>query len=167
VIKVGVGSSFDALERLVMTDNYDAPSVLRNNVDITYNDINTYEEGWYSATFRTHDNSNNMSEPFTLLVHVSYDYGIVGVEEIAGLNLLNVYPNPSTGLINIKVDAPANEEVKVAVFDLMGSQVGQLETISGMNNSWTMNLGNYASGVYMVRAVVAGKVYDQKVVISH
>jgi PKD repeat protein len=167
VIKVGVGSSFDALERLIMTDNYDAPSVLRNNVEIMYNDINTYEEGWYSATFRTHDNSNNMSEPFTLLVHVSYDYGIVGVEEIAGLNLLNVYPNPSTGLINIKVDAPANEEVKVAVFDLMGSQVGQLETISGMNNSWTMNLGNYASGVYMVRAVVAGKVYDQKVVISH
>lgn len=167
LIKIGVGSSFDALSRLVMTDNYDAPSVLRNNVEIIYNDINTYEEGWYSATFQTSDNSGNESEPFTLLVHVSYDYGIVGVEEIEGLNLLNVYPNPSTGVINIKVDAPSNEEVQIAVFDLMGSQVGALNTVSGMNNNWTMDLGNYASGVYMVRAVVAGKVYDQKVVISH
>jgi hypothetical protein len=167
LMRVGVGSQFDALNQLILTDNYDDPATLRNNLEIRYIDINTYEEGWYSAEFRTKDNSGNWSSVFTLLVHVSYDYGIVGVEEMDAANLLQVYPNPSKGMINIAIDAPANEEVKISIIDLMGAEVSNAQLLSGMNNQWSIDLRNQASGVYVVRAMLGNKIYDRKVVVTH
>lgn len=41
------------------------------------------------------------------------------------------------------------------------------QLLSGMNNQWTVDLSNQASGVYVVRALVGHKMYDQKVVITH
>jgi hypothetical protein len=78
ILRVGTFSSFSLYDFLKMTDNYDAPSVLRQNAIVLHNDMNTYLDGLYSATFQTKDNSGNWSEPFTLFIEVNALYSKYG-----------------------------------------------------------------------------------------
>src|SRR5690606_27857488 len=124
--KVGLYSSFASIERLVFTDNYDAPSVLKANAEVVYTDINTYVEGLYSATFITHDNSGNYSNPFTLLVVVSRDEMTSGVDDLDLDEVLSIAPNPSAGIFNVMVDLPENEDITVGVYNSMGQKVSDV-----------------------------------------
>ena len=104
VVKLGLFSNVKLSDYLKLTDNYDAPTELLANLDVTFNDVNFYEEGVYAAVFTTTDNSGNMSDPYTLLVEVSSAYETINsVEGFTGADLMKVYPNPSNGIFNVSI----------------------------------------------------------------
>ena len=152
---------------LKLTDNYDAPADLMNNLEVLFNDVNVYEEGVYAAVFSTMDNSGNVSDEYTLIVEVSRNYErISGIETVAGKDLLKVYPNPSKGLFNVSFDLASNENVSVAVYDMMGNQVAEVAEGQLQKGSYLVDMTGKAAGMYFVRMSVNNQVFNQKVIIE-
>ena len=79
IVKLGLYSNVQLSDYLKMTDNYDAPTILMGNLDVLFNGVNFYEEGFYAAEFQTVDNSGNFSDVFTLYVEVSRAYETIRV----------------------------------------------------------------------------------------
>ncbi|MBI1307520.1 MAG: T9SS type A sorting domain-containing protein, partial [Bacteroidetes bacterium] len=166
IARIGLFSNVSLLDYLKMSDNYDAPSDLFNNVMVTYNDMNVYEEGIYSAVFKTVDNSGNMSLPYTLIIEVSRKYETInGIDEVDTKNVMTVYPNPSNGIFNVKVDLPTREQVSLSVYDMVGNLVQEVTSDQLQSGSFTVDMQG-ASGVYFVRLTVQGKTYNQKIVVN-
>lgn len=169
ILRVGTYSNFNLVDYIKMTDNYDAPSLLRANLEILSNDLNTYVDNIYSATFQTTDNSGNVSEPYTLFIIVNEDYpkvGDVGVQEVSEETILTVAPNPSTGLINVTINLPSNETVTAAVYNMLGAKVVDVVDSELQNGTFTIDLSSQTEGVYFIRMEVNGKVINRKVVLS-
>jgi len=92
--------------------------------------------------------------------------------DLSSEQALNVvaYPNPSSGLVNLKVSATQDEMVTLAVYDLEGRLVetiynGNVE--GGQTNVFTFDGNAMSSGVYIFRlvgttSVETGKLYITK-----
>jgi hypothetical protein len=73
-------------------------------------------------------------------------------------NLVSIYPNPSTGIYTIET----NQDIKLEVYDMVGKIISKKEVLAG---SSTLNLLNYADGVYLIKAInAAGDTKTYKVV---
>ena len=69
--------------------------------------------------------------------------------------LINVYPNPTDGLLKIE----GNGAMTVSVYDMLGQEVMRQE----VKDQATINLGSFESGIYMVRIETANGVLFKKV----
>ena len=167
IVKLGLFSNVKLSDYLKLTDNYDAPADLMNNLEVLFNNVNFYEEGLYAAEFQTMDESGNVSVPFRLYVDVRSTYErISGIETVAGKDLLKVYPNPSKGLFNVSFDLASNENVSVAVYDMMGNQVAEVAEGQLQKGSYLVDMTGKAAGMYFVRMSVNNQVFNQKVIIE-
>jgi hypothetical protein len=83
---------------------------------------------------------------------------VVGIDEIAELNGLKVYPNPANSVLNIQLDMAVAEQVNIEIVNLLGKTVEkvQISTNSGQNNL-ELNVSNLAAGVYQLNAIINGK----------
>jgi len=82
-------------------------------------------------------------------------------------NEFNVYPNPSNGQIQLRLDASNTEKVQVKIYDLSGRQVftsvySDLETKFNKQ----LNLNSLAKGVYFLK-VIKGKASGTKKIVLH
>ena len=168
VLRLGVGSDFNMLDYLLFSDNYDAPADLVDNHTLIYNDVNVWEPGFYSAVFETADNSGNMSKKFTLYVDVSHDYFAIkgSVTDLSLENLLSVSPNPTTGIFNINVNLPENEEIAITVFNSVGQVIEAVANGEVSNNTYTVDITNQANGIYYVKMNVKGSVITEKIILN-
>jgi hypothetical protein len=138
---------------------------LKDNAVELFNNLNVYNRGLYSIVIQTEDNSGNLSEPFTLLVQVDPDHYRLGVDNIEAENDMKVYPNPTTGIFNVKVDVPMNEEIGIGVYDVAGSELQNVITSTMTQGHYEVNLNGYAAGVYFVRMQIQDQIITKKVVL--
>ena len=83
----------------------------------------------------------------------------VGINETVNLNeVLNIYPNPSSGIF--KIDWKGNENISVQVFNIFGEQVLQ------QSNAREIDLSTNARGIYFVKIKDGQKSYSRKVVLQ-
>ena len=90
----------------------------------------------------------------------------VGVDDF-NFNTFNVYPNPSTGQIQLRLDSPNTESVKVLVYDLQGRQVftfTDVNTTSKFNK--LLDFSSLAKGVYLLK-VFKGKLTGTRKIILY
>ena len=165
IVRVGLFSNFSAKERLVFSDNYDAPEDVYANAELISTNINTYKEGFYEATFRTWDNSGNESDPYTLYIVVSSTELQLGVEELDLEGMMSVAPNPTSGLLKISVDLPENEEIEVSIYDALGQRVSEVVSGTIDRGTYEVDLRGQASGFYYVKMHVRGTVVTKKVML--
>ena len=121
--------------------------------------MNTYEEGIYTVTFRVADLSGNLSAPYERTIWVSRLFPTItgSVSDITKGNAIEVYPNPSKGLVNINYNFATPENFSVAVYNATGAVVATVNNIHGQSGTQTIDLSNEANGLYHVRMMVAGK----------
>jgi len=158
-MNVGLYSSIDATQGLTITDNYDAPTTLRPRLKVLFNNLNTYEEGVYSITFQVADLSGNLSQPYERTIWVSRLFPTIqgSVNDIVKDKAINVYPNPSTGVVNISYNFATPENMEVKVYNATGAVVSSLDNIHGQSGVQSIDLSNQANGLYHVRMMVSGK----------
>jgi len=167
IVKLGLFSNVLLSNYLKLTDNYDAPVELLANLEVLYNGVNFYEEGFYAAEFITTDNSGNSSGVFVLYVQVDRSFERVsGIETVNGMDLMKVYPNPSNGLFQVSLELPSSEEVSVSVYDMMGHKVANVTEGQLQKGSFTVDMTGKAAGMYFVRMTALNKVYNQKIIIE-
>lgn len=91
-----------------------------------------------------------------------------GVEELANETNFIVYPNPSAGVTQIRVNMPEAEHAKVEVLDMFGRTVSILSdgpATSGEQN-YTFTPGtDLSSGMYVVRLTVDGQSFTRKLML--
>lgn len=76
---------------------------------------------------------------------------------------INVFPNPSTGLVNISYNFATPETMDVQVYNTTGALVAQINAIHGQNGVQTIDLSNEANGLYTVRIRTNGRQITRKV----
>ena len=72
------------------------------------------------------------------------------------LELVGVYPNPSTNVLNVSLNAPKTDKVTLVVSDLSGRTIlSQNVQIVAGDNLTTVNVSALASGTYTIKAICA------------
>jgi len=92
--------------------------------------------------------------------------GIVGAEELVGLN---IYPNPSSGTINLDMNLSESHTIAVLVTDVLGRTVENLagkEYGAGELSLAIAQKHVYQPGVYFVNMDVDGKRITKKVIVQ-
>ena len=106
----------------------------------------------------------------------------VGIENIDHTSAMAVYPNPTTGVVNVEctMNNGQAEAMEFQLFDAFGRLL-QTTDVVGANNysslrtdphgssvqTTQINLSHYASGIYFIKAVADGKVMAVRKVIKN
>ena len=100
----------------------------------------------------TGTDNNNCTNTASVTVVVS---SCIGLEDINSTAILNVYPNPSTGIFQLQ----AKEEVQIAVYSVEGRLIQQMQLIPGNH---LLNLEKEATGIYLLQINTSNGQYRMK-----
>jgi len=91
----------------------------------------------------------------------------VGLNEAEKSNLISVYPNPASDVLNISFNTGTAEILKLKMINSLGNVVytETLSTTGKVNN--TINVGNMADGMYFLNVQGKNLSYSQKVIVKH
>ncbi len=80
---------------------------------------------------------------------------------------VKVYPNPAYNHFNLEITAPEKEEAEVMIFNSNGKliTIEKLSLETGINKV-AFNSTQYARGIYIMRIVTKGEVFNQRVVLN-
>jgi len=145
---------------LQIVDNYYTQAQLMPIVVTTTNlDVNIV--GTYWMKYNLVDPSGNKAEEVTRLIRVVQ---FLGEEELAFGKSLNVYPNPTNGMVNVAFNLEQNTEVKLMLTDMFGKELEYInQNVS--NDKIALDLSKYAAGVYFVRIAAGNTVLTHKVTL--
>jgi hypothetical protein len=81
---------------------------------------------------------------------------------------LNVYPNPSNGIVNIDLNLTEKHTVAVNVTDMLGRTIENIAAKNYTAGENTLIIGekNYQSGFYLVNINIDGQIITKKVMIN-
>ncbi len=139
----GIGSSY-SLNDCASFINIDTGSVQYTTV--RFYDINT---GW-AGGFNTSASDGGIYK---------WNYSvIVGQEEpLKTSTEINVYPNPTNGLINIDFGSVSNSNAEVSVYNIIGAQVLSLQTEVQQGKAAQIDLSSCNTGIYFVSVTCNGQ----------
>jgi|GEM_PF-971278 len=105
--------------------------------------------GYYEVTVTSSDGC--VTEGATIVI----ESNCVGIEEMDAVEL-NIFPNPSNGIFNLKLDGSISESISLQVTDVTGRVV--YNEIDAFNQTETglINLSSNAKGTYFLRVSVDG-----------
>jgi hypothetical protein len=89
---------------------------------------------------------------------VCINLNLVGLPEYYFMQHLSVYPNPTNGAINFRLDEDMNDAVNIVVSDVVGKIVANLQlenVLAGKENQ--IDLSNIAAGMYTYTIRGGGK----------
>ncbi len=79
---------------------------------------------------------------------------------------INIFPNPSNGILNVDIAGQENAEVSIYIMDMLGQIHLQESTVFGQgNSSRKYDLSNLANGLYIIKLKKGDQSYSQKITI--
>jgi hypothetical protein len=81
-------------------------------------------------------------------------------------NALSVYPNPSTGIVNIKMNYLKRSDFKIEVFNILGSKVGEFSIDKARKGEFSLDMSSYSNGVYLLSISTDEAKATRKVVLT-
>ena len=88
--------------------------------------------------------------------------GLEGIP-VSGLTEIKVYPNPTTGMVNIEFTG-TGRKTEVLVTNLVGAEIFRKEITDAAN--YQIDLSNQGSGVYLLKISNNNRQYINKIVLS-
>ena len=90
-----------------------------------------------------------------------YTFTYIGFETFESNNSILIYPNPTDGTIYLK-----NDDIKeIAVFDIAGNKI-RSKNVTNQSDIISVDLTEYAAGVYFLKLQKADKTLYQKVILK-
>jgi uncharacterized protein YjdB len=90
------------------------------------------------------------------------------VNSLAATTETRLYPNPSTGNLNIQWSNQANGTASISIIDVTGREVFKSEVaIDHASGTTQINLGNLKDGMYLISVRSAGINLSNRLVIQH
>jgi hypothetical protein len=103
--------------------------------------------------------------PLTVLV---IQDGASGIQRITTNQKIKIYPNPSTGIINVDYFQPYQAATTIEVYDMMGKLIMKTvkENQAAGEYKTEIDLSGNAKGIYFVKVLIGSETYYGKVVIE-
>ncbi len=92
----------------------------------------------------------------------------LGMNEQTRKNIIkNIYPNPATNQVNIDLDIPSNENVKLSLINSIGQEIKHIDlgNTSGTKNI-TFDVSDLTKGIYFVNITIGSKLYRKPIQIN-
>jgi hypothetical protein len=90
-----------------------------------------------------------------------------GIEEPGAGAWFSIYPNPSSGLVNVSLDPQVKGEGTLVLFDLAGRKVKEIHHQFGQDQlPVSLRLSGYSKGMYFIRVRCGAWVGTKKLIIE-
>ncbi|MCA0428614.1 MAG: DUF5011 domain-containing protein [Bacteroidetes bacterium] len=159
-----------------LVDNYNSDFEMRSRLVVTTNlppipqTSNRYfgdVPGLYSVNYRVTDLSGNTSTTAIRYVRVLPDACITGIDaSIVFENILQVYPNPSSGIFNLQMLRVPENEVRVSVIDISGKRILQKELERSTTLEQQLDLSNQSKGIYILQLESGNQIFTRKIQVQ-
>lgn len=170
-MNVCVGTPFWAMSGLVLSDNYYSPSVLSGRVSVLNHNVNIWEAGVYYINYMLSDPSGNQAMMVTRPVFVNYPPNcqntFLSTSSLTLDEAVNVFPNPTSGVVKLSYALTNAEPVSVEVFNIQGSKVASVNNLKAGLGFTEIDLGKFGSGVYQIRLTNNGQSTTKKVIVQN
>jgi Tol biopolymer transport system component len=90
---------------------------------------------------------------------------VLGTNEISANNKIKVFPNPTTGLIDVSLNKPFESNYKIEVFSSLGNIAQTTGKQKGVGSA-QIDLSGCAAGMYLIRVNLKDNTY-QACIIKH
>jgi hypothetical protein len=148
------------------------PSTLGNNgsVNITVRGgLPPYQYKWYSKNGVVIATSEDISSlaPGDYVVEITDDNGCAfrsspikvsstttGLDDFTAVNHLLLYPNPTNGKAYLDLELSQEENVQIAVFNMLGQELFRTQKIRDRKILQELDVSEMAGGLYQVRVVI-------------
>lgn len=167
-LQVAKFSTPDLTEGLTIMDNFDSPHSLFPRLKVLFDNVNTSVDGMYIVTFQVSDLSGNLSKPFERDIIVGSPNLSDGASHPAGFNKnerIKIYPNPSSGVINLETKFESPENMEIQIYNHTGKLVAQFNGNHSMIGIQTLDLSKESAGLYSVRVWTNTNTFSQKILI--
>lgn len=143
---------------VVITDNY-----YTGLKPLVTDNININKDGWYWYKYDVTDPSGNKAKQVIRVVKVGHPESI---DENGFNDLIAVYPNPSSGVININFNLRNEANVVTSIYNSLGELIfsGKPERIQQYVT--TLDLSHYAEGIYLIRINVDGNTISYQITLT-
>ena len=117
-------------------------------------------EGLYTVTLIAFNACG--SDTITIDVNMILD----DIDDLSRLNSINIYPNPTTGDLNIEFENYNNSDVNIAIYNLLGEILESkiIEDTFGKYKE-TLDMSKYQQGVYLLKVNSNGKQRIEKIIL--
>lgn len=78
---------------------------------------------------------------------------------------LNVYPNPTTGQLNVDVQLATQDAIIITVYNALGQAVSQVQDTEILESNYKLDFSKLAKGIYHVQVVGGGETMIRKIVL--
>ncbi len=87
-----------------------------------------------------------------------------GIGDVVSDRAIKVFPNPTSGLVNINMEGFENVKTEVALFNMLGERV-KYATSNGESNV-ALYLNDLASGAYILNVSSGDRIYKEKIILA-
>jgi len=128
---------------------------------LTLNSVAFADSGVYSCTITNSIVPGLDFHRRPITVHVAKD---VGVNSLQYNDEITVYPNPTTGILNIEFGNEVTEIVKFKLYNILGVLVNNIVEEVLKDSKTLLDINRLPSGIYMLKIETRNKVYDYKII---
>jgi PKD repeat protein len=138
-------------------DNYDLSPALtvKGSVDMLNN-------GLYSIVYQATDQSGNKSKEVERTVRV-LTCAANGIDDHTGKLEVSLYPNPTTGSVNLALNRTDLRNFEIVVKDVLGRTVNASVLKDQFAGNATIDLGNETAGMYFITVTVNNEILTSKI----
>lgn len=115
------------------------------------------QNGDYTVEITDPSGCKALSDPYSITA--------IGVEEVAALSSIKIYPNPSNGILYFNSSKKQNK-VDVSVFSIIGKKIYS-ESFNTIEQNHKMDLSTFADGVYFIKLQIGSDCSTVKVTLQH
>lgn len=124
-----------------------APYQWCTNAMIKFRNISDYEDNLYIDDI----NIQNMTDAQSLTLHSD----------------VNLFPNPSTGMVNVDVNMVTRDKVTITATNAIGQVVSTVSEDNTLGGRYLMDLSAEPNGIYFIEVQTGTEVVTRRIMISH
>lgn len=96
------------------------------------------------------------SDPFVSVTNVKNDLS----------QSVNVYPNPSNGIVMVQLNLANAKDIQINVYNLLGEEVDVYSVTNAVSGNVKVDLSRFPAGVYLLKINADGESTSKKVVLN-
>ena len=88
---------------------------------------------------------------------------VTGTASIDDINLFdfNLFPNPSSDVINLAFDNIVSEQITIEIYDVLG-KLNKIDNISVANTKFSIDISSLSRGIYIIKAYFGNSISVQR-----
>lgn len=129
--------------------------------DVTEGNIGLLEDLEQGSYFVDIEDENGCTETITFEVGT-----LVATDELYGVEAISLYPNPTSGLVNMDIELSQAMDIQTRVMDMSGKIITAADFDQAFQLQSQFDLSNQPAGLYILQVIADGKPYYAKIMVS-